>query len=357
MKSIFSGDYSSNINRINQSDQPARQPDSKDGAGNGGFSDVLAKLENHGRHPASELIKPGQNQSNSATEKNIARPNIGRESANQSPVTPDFSNLITHFSIPAAPDGPPICPMPNWGKSNPAAIDRGVKKLALSAVIGTKGLRSVESHQHTAGLKPPATPVLRSVTRYQGEHVINSMAFGSDDIRNVIETAGKFHGIDPALGMAVATAESSLRPDAVSRDGFKSKGLFQLLDTTGKEMQTRMGMKEKYDPFDPALNAHLGVGYLRYLHDIFSDETDLGSNLHTVPVRSAGQLEKLAVAAFNAGEGNVAQAQARAKREGKDPTDYDAIKPFLPASTREYVTRVTNLRNEIDLGADSTDIA
>ena len=357
MKSIFSGDYSSNINRINQSDQPASRADSKNGTGQGEFADVLGKLENHGRHPASELIKRAQNEQNTKTDPNITRPNLARNTADQSPIAPDFSNLITHFSIPSSPDGPPLCPMANWSKSNPAAIDKGVKNLALAAIPGTKGLRSIESHKHTVGLNPPATPVLRSVTRYQGEHVINTMAFGSDEIRNVIETAGKFHGIDPALGMAVATAESSLRPDAVSRDGFKSKGLFQLLDTTGKEMQTRMGVKDKYDPFDPALNAHLGVGYLRYLHDIFSAKTDLGSNLHTVPVRSAGQLEKLAVAAFNAGEGNVAQAQARARREGKDPTDYDAIKPYLPASTREYVTRVTSLRNEIDLGADSTDIA
>ena len=95
------------------------------------------------------------------------------------------------------------------------------------------------------------------------------------------------------------------------------------------------------------MNARLGVGYLRHLHDIFSEETNLMGKMKTVPVKSAGELEKLAVAAFNAGQGNVAQAQRKARSLGKDPTEYAAIEPFLPASTRAYVARVTNLREQL----------
>ena len=68
--------------------------------------------------------------------------------------------------------------------------------------------------------------------------------------------------------------------------------------------------------------------------------------MRTVPVSSAENLEKLAVAAFNAGEGNVARAQARARSFGKDPTEFSSVEPFLPASTRSYVQKVSQLREQ-----------
>lgn len=356
MKSIFSGDYSSNILRINQSHQPTNRRGSTESISSDEFSDVLARLDNSGHKGGSNQVKQALNDELKKAASDFGRTTVKEDGTNSLDL-PDLSNLVTHFSVQSNSDGPPLCPLPNWSKGEGAQKAAGVKKLAPDSIAGTKAVRGYEMRHQTAHLKPPTIPVIRSAERYEGEHIVDSMAFGEDEIKNIIETAGKFHGIDPALGMAVATAESSLRPDAVSHDGFKSKGLFQLLDSTGKQMQTRMGITDKYDPFDPALNAHLGVGYLRYLHDLFSNANVLGSNLHTVPVRSAAQLEKLAVAAFNAGEGNVAQAQARARRAGKDPTTYDGIKAYLPASTREYVTRVTSLRNELDPDGGSTDLA
>ncbi len=193
----------------------------------------------------------------------------------------------------------------------------------------------------------PQTPQLarverRDVTPSYGEQVIHP----KHAIKEIIRTAGKFYGVDPNLGMAVAQAESSFQPTAVSKDGHESKGIFQLLDNTGHDMLSRNGIdKEHYDPFDPAQNAYLGVGYLRRLHDIFSEQTELGGNLKTFPVSSAEHLEKLAVAAFNTGEGNVARAQARAQSAGKDPADFASVEPYLPASTRQYVQRVSQLRD------------
>jgi soluble lytic murein transglycosylase-like protein len=89
----------------------------------------------------------------------------------------------------------------------------------------------------------------------------------------------------------------------------------------------------------------LGVKHLRKLHDFFSSSTELTSNLATVPAANSASLEKLAVAAFNAGEGRVASAQDRAQRAGKDPADYAQVAPYLPDSTQEYVERVM-LRKE-----------
>jgi len=166
----------------------------------------------------------------------------------------------------------------------------------------------------------------------------------SAEIREIIQTAGRYHGIDPTLGLAIAQVESSLKPHAISQDGHETKGLFQLLDTTGKSMLRKLQLEDSYDPFDPAQNTFLGVGYLRRLHDLFSKETVLAGNLSTTAAKSADDLEKLAIAAFNAGEGNVARAQRRAARIGKNPASFVDVEPFLPSSTRAYVSRVANLR-------------
>jgi Transglycosylase SLT domain len=159
--------------------------------------------------------------------------------------------------------------------------------------------------------------------------------------QDLVEVAGAKHKIDPALGMAVIATESAFDPKAISKDGHFTKGLFQLKDTTGQQyLDDQPGQNEEYDPFDPQLNIELGIGHLRYLHDIFSKEVVLSNNVPTAPAANSTSLEKLAVAAFNAGEGRVASAQYRAKRHGADPTQYDAIAPYLPESTRNYVAKV-----------------
>lgn len=154
-------------------------------------------------------------------------------------------------------------------------------------------------------------------------------------------SASKLAGIDPALAQAVVSAESSFNTKAVSSDGHASKGLFQLLDTTGRHLMSKANLDGKdYDPFNPDLNISLGTSYLKYLHDIFRVPTDLPNQMQTRAAADKGSLEKLAVAAFNAGEGRVASAQNRTEKVGNDPAHYDQVAPFLPRSTREYVTRV-----------------
>ena len=163
----------------------------------------------------------------------------------------------------------------------------------------------------------------------------------TQEIRARLHSLSEKVGLDPALSMAVVKAESSFNTTAVSSDGHASKGLFQLLDTTGKFLLSKAGDTERsYDPFNPDLNMELGTSYLRYLHDIFRAPTDLPNKLRTHKAVDETSLEKLAVAAFNAGEGRVASAQNRSERAGRDPTHYDHVAPFLPRSTREYVTRV-----------------
>lgn len=164
---------------------------------------------------------------------------------------------------------------------------------------------------------------------------------GQKEIVSRLTMASEKIGLDPSLAMSVVRAESGFNAQAVSSDGHNSKGLFQLLDSTGKQLLARGDNSSRdYDPFDPDLNMELGTSYLRYLHDIFSTPTQLPNSFSTKSAADKESLEKLAVAAFNAGEGRVASAQSRTEKAGKDPAHYDNVAPFLPSSTREYVARV-----------------
>jgi len=109
--------------------------------------------------------------------------------------------------------------------------------------------------------------------------------------------AAKLHDVEPALIHAVISAESGYNPKAKSGKG--ARGLMQLIPETG----ARYGAK---DLLDPKQNIDAGTRYLKDLMAMF------------------GQDLRLAVAAYNAGEGAVLR--------------YGTIPPY--AETRAYVPRV-----------------
>ncbi len=105
------------------------------------------------------------------------------------------------------------------------------------------------------------------------------------------------HRLEPALLHAVISAESSYNPWAVSPKG--AMGMMQLMPATAD----RFGVS---NPYDPLANMNGGARYLRWLLDRFNDP-------------------RLAVAAYNAGEGAV-------QKYGNQ------IPPY--AETQNYVVRV-----------------
>ena len=120
----------------------------------------------------------------------------------------------------------------------------------------------------------------------------------------IIEAAKKFD-VDAALVSAVIKAESDFNPREMSNKG--AQGLMQLMPGTA----ARFGVT---DSFDPVANIYGGTRYLRWLLTKFDGNADL------------------AVAAYNAGEGNVWK--------------YNGVPPFR--ETINYITRIAkNIRKSL----------
>jgi soluble lytic murein transglycosylase-like protein len=113
----------------------------------------------------------------------------------------------------------------------------------------------------------------------------------------ILDSAAR-HNIDPLLIFAQMSQESSFRKTAVSHKG--ARGLMQLMPATA----VRWGVKNIYNPQQ---NIEAGVRYMRWLLDRYNGDV------------------KLALAAYNAGEGAV-------KKHG------NKIPPY--AETRNYVARI-----------------
>jgi hypothetical protein len=126
----------------------------------------------------------------------------------------------------------------------------------------------------------------------------------------IVEAAKKFD-VDAALVSAVIKAESDFNPREVSNKG--ARGLMQLMPATAE----RFGVTNS---FDPVANIYAGTRYLRWLLETFNGNADL------------------AVAAYNAGEGNVWK--------------YNGVPPF-----RETLTYINRIASHIRRAIDSKKIA
>ncbi len=119
-----------------------------------------------------------------------------------------------------------------------------------------------------------------------------------------IQKAAEKYSLDPALIISVIKAESNGNAQAVSPAG--AKGLMQLMDSTAAELDVK-------DVFAPADNIDGGSRYLKQMLDKFKSV-------------------KLALAAYNAGPGNVMR--------------YDGIPPF--PETEAYVDKVIDSLNTVN---------
>ncbi len=119
----------------------------------------------------------------------------------------------------------------------------------------------------------------------------------------IFQKAADKYDVPVELLKAVGKAESGFKSDAVSRCG--AQGIMQLMPKTAESL----GVK---DSFDPEQNIMGGAKYLKELLNRYDGDT------------------KLALAAYNAGSGNVAK--------------YGGIPPFK--ETQDYVVKVMKYMNE-----------
>lgn len=107
-------------------------------------------------------------------------------------------------------------------------------------------------------------------------------------------------GIDPALALSIAKAESGFRHEA--RSAYGAVGVFQLMPSTARKIG--------YNPYNLSENVKAGLVYYRMMYSMF------GST-------------ELALAAYNAGPGNV-------KR-------YKGVPPF--GETRRFISKIMSEYN------------
>jgi hypothetical protein len=123
---------------------------------------------------------------------------------------------------------------------------------------------------------------------------------------DIIIAAAKKFDVDAALISAVIKAESDYNPRELSHKG--ARGLMQLMPATAE----RFGVKNSFDPEE---NIYAGTRYLHWLLKTFDGNADL------------------AVAAYNAGEGNIWK--------------YNGVPPFR--ETVNYINRIAkHIRKAID---------
>ncbi|MCQ2192638.1 MAG: transglycosylase SLT domain-containing protein [Paludibacteraceae bacterium] len=132
----------------------------------------------------------------------------------------------------------------------------------------------------------------------------------------------KDNGFDWRLAAAVAHKESRFTPHVVGWSG--SIGLMQLMPNTAKNF----GAKSSEDLFDPEINVKVGCRCLKNYIDCFKSIADMDTRV------------KFALASYNAGLGHIKDAQALAKKYGKDPQKWeDNVEPFVRLkSNRQYYT-------------------
>jgi soluble lytic murein transglycosylase len=140
---------------------------------------------------------------------------------------------------------------------------------------------------------------------------------------DIIRQQSRDKDLDPALVAAVIFAESKFR-DQTSSTG--AKGLMQIQPETAKFIAERSGGTkfELDDLGTPQINIQYGTYYLRYLMDRYDDNV------------------VLAVAAYNAGETNVAEWLERSRHSDRQ-FNIDDI-PF--PETRHYVRRVLDAEHD-----------
>ena len=130
----------------------------------------------------------------------------------------------------------------------------------------------------------------------------------------ILENSEKY-SLNPYLIMAVIKAESNYNPDARSK---VAGGLMQITDDTARWIAKKINIPFSPDIIEnPEINIQMGCYYLNYLLNLYSDEN-------------------IALAAYNAGMGNVSKWLS----DDKYTDDKGKLINVPFSETHEYLKRV-----------------
>jgi membrane-bound lytic murein transglycosylase D len=167
-----------------------------------------------------------------------------------------------------------------------------------------------------AGTNQPPKPVPNPPPQTEREIWIKKVANrpwppSAKELVPVLKPVFTAQKVPPEL-VWLAEVESSFNREALSPVG--AAGLFQLMPDTAKRFGLSLWPRDQR--YQPEPSATASAQYLKYLYKHFQDW-------------------RLALAAYNAGEGTVQKLLKRYKTHS-----YDAIATHLPAETQMYVPRI-----------------
>lgn len=134
----------------------------------------------------------------------------------------------------------------------------------------------------------------------------------------LIRAAAEACGFDWRVVAAQAYQESLFDPEARSPAG--AVGLMQLVPETARDLGVT-------DPLDPAANIEGGVRHLRRLYDFFDGAATEEDRL------------RIALAAYNVGQGHLLDARNLARKRGLDPDRWASLETTLPLLREERFYR------------------
>ncbi len=150
------------------------------------------------------------------------------------------------------------------------------------------------------------------------DYVGRMTARGSKYLFHITEEVQRRH-MPTELALLPFT-ESAFNPQAMSVA--KASGMWQFVSATGKDFDLKQNIFRD-DRRDVLASTRAALDYLQRLHDMFGDW-------------------RLALAAYNCGQGTVQRAIVRNQKAGR-PTDYESLS--LPVETRQYVPKLQAVKN------------
>ena len=166
-------------------------------------------------------------------------------------------------------------------------------EIVAAPAPGTRTLPIITSQVRRDFLEPDSASHIITIDLVKEQYFRSNVPYGA-----IIYREARRNHLRPELVAAVVEAESDFRAGLVSQKN--AQGLMQIIPSTGRLLGAD-------DLFDPQENIAAGTKYLRYLVDRFRDE-------------------RVAIAAYNAGEGNVER--------------FGGVPPF--PETLNYIERVND---------------